>query len=221
MKKIGTILLAMTMALTATACGGNAATSSTSTQAPAASQSTGSTSAGSGSAESSADGETSGPMSASEVYAWIAENDELDYTVPEAAMEFIDSNPQFFPGSDKNTGAMSDFVDYDADYPHIAKNPAKYADKLMSIGGNIVDCKENETEQGTITYLQIQDYSGYSYCLYYLGSLEDAFEGYSAWGYALPFGTVTFDNVGGYYTQAVVGAACYIEVENYEYSDHL
>ena len=219
MKKIGTILIAMAMALTATACGGNAAISSTSAQVSTASQSTESAS---GSAVSGADGETSEAMSAAEVYAWIAENDELDYTVPETAMEFIDSNSQFFPGSDKNTGAMSDFVDYDADYPHIAKNPAKYADKLMSIGGDIVDCKENETEQGVITYLQIQDYSGYSYCLYYLGSIEDAFEGYSAWGYALPFGTVTFDNVGGYYTQAVIGAACYIEVENYdEYSDHL
>lgn len=155
-------------------------------------------------------------MSAADIYVWLAANDELGYNVPEKAVSFIENNPQFFPGSDKNTGAMSDYVDYEADYPHVAKSPTKYADKLMSLYGDIVDCEEIETDYGTVTYLHIDDYSGYSYCMYYLGVLEDAFEGYSAWANVLPFGTITFENVGGYYTEAVISAACYIDVENYE-----
>lgn len=155
-------------------------------------------------------------MSAADIYVLISEKDEFGYSVPEKAVSFIENNPQFFPGSDKNTGAMSDYVDYEADYPHIAKSPTKYADKLMSVYGNIVDCAEFETDYGTVTYLQIEDYSGYSYCMYYLGVLEDAFKGYSAWANVLPFGTIIFENVGGYYTEAVIGAACYVEVDNYD-----
>lgn len=160
------------------------------------------------------------PMSAVDVYVWLAANDELGYSVPEKAVSFIESNPQFFPGSDKNTGAMSDHVDYEADYPHVAKSPGKYADKLMSVDGDIVDCEEIETDYGTVTYLQINDYSGYNYCMYYLGVLEDAFEGYPAWAKVLPFGTITFENVGGYYTKAVIGAACYVEVGTYDDYDY-
>lgn len=161
--------------------------------------------------------EQTGEMSAADIYVWMSENDpSFEYSIPEKAVSFMESNPQFFPGSDENTGAMSDYVDYEADYPHVAKSPAKYADKFMSIYGDIVDCSEIETAYGTVTYLQINDYSGYAYCMYYLGTLEDAFEGYSACVNVLPFGTVTFENMGGAYTEAVIGAACYVDVETYD-----
>lgn len=163
-----------------------------------------------------ADADKTEEKSAAEIYAWLAENDEFDYTVPDKAVSFMASNPQFFPGNENNTGAMSDFVDYEADYPHVAKSPAKYADKLMHFSGDITDCEEMDTEHGIITYLQVMDYSGYSYCVYYLGELENAFEGSEVWGYALPFGTVTFENMGGYYTEAVMGAACYVYVWDYD-----
>lgn len=158
--------------------------------------------------------------SAADIYTWIAKNDSYDYTIPEKSLDFMEENPKFFPGSEKNTGAMSDFIDYDADYPHVAKSPAKYADKLMHVYGQIVDCKEEETVYGTITFLQIVDYAGDSYCMYYLGELADAFEDDYANANVLPFGTITFENVGAYYTQAVIGAACYVVVDGYDYDDY-
>lgn len=152
------------------------------------------------------------PVSAADIYVWLAEGDEFGYSVPEKSISFMESNPQFFPGNDKNTGNMSDHIDSEADYPHVSKSPDKYADKLMSIYGCIIDCEEAETDYGTITFLQIEDYSGYSYCMYYLGALDDAFENKEVLGYILPFGTITFENMGGFYTEAIMGAACYIEV---------
>ena len=150
--------------------------------------------------------------SAVDFYKWLDKNDSsMDYTIPDKALTFIEDHPEFFPGNDNNTGAMSDFVDYEISYQHIAKNPAKYNDKLISISGTISDCSEIESEYGTITFLQIiDDYTENSYCLYYWGCLENTFENNYTWGYALPFDVTTFENIGGFYTEAVVGAACYI-----------
>lgn len=151
-------------------------------------------------------------ITAVDFYKWIDENDtSMDYVIPEKAFAFIEEHPEFFPGNDNNTGAMSDYVDYEITYQHITKSPSKYNDKLISINGTVVDCYEEECEYGTITFVQIADeYTGSSYCLYYWGSLENVFEKDWIWGYALPFDITTFENMGGYHTEAVVGAACYI-----------
>ena len=158
-------------------------------------------------------------MSAADIYVWLAEaeKDILDYSVSENSITFIENNPEFFPGSDENRGAISDKVDWEADYAHVAKSPNKYTDKLLSIYGCIVDCQEIETDYGIITYLQISDYDGHSYCMNYLGELEDAFEECQVYVYMLPFGTVTFENTGATYTEAIMGAACYVEVCSSEY----
>lgn len=160
-------------------------------------------------------------VSAADIYVWLAEYDGLaerfDYSVPENSMTFIENNPEFFPGSDENRGAISDKVDFEADYAHIAKSPNKYTDKLLSIYGYIIDCEEVETDYGVITYLQIMDYEGYSYCMYYLGELEDAFDDSQVYAYMLPFGTVKFENMNASYTEAIMGAACYVEVCSSEY----
>ncbi len=158
-------------------------------------------------------------ITAVDFYKWVDETDmNMEYTIPEKALTFIDEHPEFFPGSDKNTGAMSDYVDWEVTYQHITKNPSKYTDKLISVGGTIVDCYETESEYGTITFLQMLDeYSQSTYCLYYWGSLENTFENNYAWGYALPFGVVKFENMGGYYTEGVVCAACYIFESSEEY----
>ncbi len=142
---------------------------------------------------------------------------DLAFSMNEDAVSFITEHSDFFPGSSKNEGAMGDCLDYEVDYQHIAKNPSKYSKKLIYVGGTVVDCEENETDDGTITFLQITDESGYNYCLYYLGTLENVFEQEEVWGYALPFGMVTFENMGGNYTEAVIGAATYI----YTYADAL
>ena len=151
-------------------------------------------------------------ITAVDFYKWIDENDtSMEYSVPEKAIAFMEEHPEFFPGNENNTGAMSDYVDYEVTYQHITKSPSKYNDKLISINGTVIDCYEEECEYGTLTFVQVvDDYTGSSYCLYYWGSLENVFEKNWVWGYALPFDVTTFDNMGGYHTEAVVGAACYI-----------
>ena len=85
----------------------------------------------------------------------------------------------------------------------------------MYVNGTVVDCSEIENDYGIITFLQVTDYSGYDYCLYYIGELENVFENEEVYAYALPFGMVTFENIGAAYTEAVIGAATYV----YTYAD--
>ena len=151
-------------------------------------------------------------------YKWIQERSagtDMEFVMNEDAINFIDAHPDFFPGSSKNEGAMSDYLDYEVDYQHIAKSPSKYSNQFIYVDGTVVDCSEVEGDYGTITFLQVTDYYGNNYCLYYLGALENVFENEEVWGYALPFGMVTFENIGGSYTEAVIGAAGYI----YTYAD--
>ena len=80
----------------------------------------------------------------------------------------------------------------------------------MCIFGEVVDCQELEENGNTLTYVHIEDYSGYDYCVYYLGELPNVFEGNDVTVTFLPFNVITFENIGGYYTKAIVGAACYV-----------
>ena len=87
------------------------------------------------------------------------------------------------------------------------KNAENYTDTLVNVTGTIIECTELETDYGIITYIHIStDYSDGDFCLYYLGQV-DFFEDDEVYVYALPFDVTTFENMGGYYTQAVVGAA--------------
>ena len=75
-------------------------------------------------------------ITAVDFYKWIDENDtSMEYSVPEKAIAFMKEHPEFFPGNENNTGAMSDYVDYEVTYQHITKSPSKYNDKLISING--------------------------------------------------------------------------------------
>lgn len=160
--------------------------------------------------DNEAESENTSKGSAAEIYEWLADNDDLDYDIPEKAISFIENHPDFFPGNEENDGAMSDYVDDDADYAHVKKSPDKYADKFIMTGGTIVDCEEAETEYGTMTYLHIMDYEGCSYCMYYLDSIDLVEGDEVARAYVLPFGMTTFENLNATYTEAIVGAVGYI-----------
>lgn len=147
--------------------------------------------------------------SAAEAYQYIAENSDPTFTVPEKAIAFINEHPNFFPGKSDIKGAISDYVDENITYAHLAKNISKYSDKLISVYGSVSDIEE--AEDGSLTYIHIVDYESNSYTLYYLGTLDDVFEGTEIHGYALPFAMTTFENMAAQYTEAVTGAACYIE----------
>ncbi len=144
-----------------------------------------------------------------EDYKWIGENASTTFNVPEKAIAFMNEHPNFFPGKSEIKGQISDYVNEEVTFAHLCKNAKKYSDKLISISGTVVDIEESD--DGSITYIHILDYDNNSYTLYYLGTLDDIFEDSLVYGYALPFDVVTFENQNAQYTEAVVGAACYIE----------
>jgi len=147
-------------------------------------------------------------------YIKIGSADNPPFSVPEKSIEFMNTHEDFFPGSDANDGAMSDYVNWDISYPHLAKSVSKYTNQLFTIYGNVVDI--SETEDGSLTYLHVVDYNGYNYTLYYLGSLDEVFVDTEVYVYALPFEMVKFENMSAQYTEAVVGAACYVSTNLYD-----
>lgn len=140
-----------------------------------------------------------------------SEDSSLAYTVPDDAAKFIKDYPEFFPGSDDNVGAMSDHVNFDVTYRHLAKSISKYTGELVSVYGNVIDIEETPVDEGlTITSLQIDTEEG-DFMVYYLGALDDVFEGSSISAYVLPFSMVTFENMANQYTEAVIGAVAYVD----------
>lgn len=146
--------------------------------------------------------------SALEQYQWIAENAATTFTIPDQAAAFITAHPDFFPGNESNTGAMSDCATYEVTYPMLAKSAKKYSDKLIDVYGYVV--KIEETEDGTKTFIQIQDTDGNNYIAYYLGSIE-IFEQDEVNCYLLPLDNIQFENMDRNYTDAIACAAAYID----------
>ncbi|MGN1144320.1 MAG: zinc ribbon domain-containing protein [Anaerovoracaceae bacterium] len=149
-------------------------------------------------------------LTAAELYQLIGENATDPFTISETAAAFIDAHPDFFPGNAKNQGAISDFMDVELDYQHVAKAPSKYQDTLMWISGDVIDIEEAEIEGNTITAFHVYDYDGKSYMVYHLGELENVFEDSWVWAYVLPFGMTSFENLSGGYTEAIICASCYV-----------
>lgn len=148
-------------------------------------------------------------------YKIIAEtNSAFRFEISDESVVFMNEHENFFPGNDNIKGAISDFVNWEADYSHLAKNINKYTDELCAVGGYVVDIEE--TDDGSLTFFQISSYDGHNYVFYYLGTLDEVFEETEVYVYALPLDMVTFENIGGYYTEAVVGAACFVQIEFYD-----
>ncbi len=153
-------------------------------------------------------------MSVADKYSMIGEKDDPSFVVPEKSIEFMNAHEEFFPGNEDNDGAMSDYVNWEIGYPHLAKSISKYTDQLFVVSGYVIDV--SEAEDGSLTYLHVVDYDGYSYTLYYLGALEEVFVDTEVYIYALPFAMVKFENMSAEYTEAVVGATCYVDAYLYE-----
>lgn len=158
--------------------------------------------------ESKAD--ASNKVSAAAIYEAIAEVANDPFTIPEASYGFMNAHPEYFPGNSDNRGAISDYVEEGITYDHVTKSPSKYEDTLINGWGDVIDIEETEIEGQTVTAMQVVDYDGNNYLLYHLGSLDNVFEDSYVWFYGLPFDIISFENMGGGYTEAIVCGTCYI-----------
>lgn len=153
-------------------------------------------------------------ITVAEKYQIIADEiSGISFDISDDSVVFMNEHEKFFPGNDNIKGAMSDFVNIEADYQHLAKNINKYTGELCAVGGYVVDIEE--ADDGSLTFVQISSYDGHYYVFYYLGTLDEVFEDTEVYVYALPLDIVTFENMGGAYTEAVMGAACYVQTEFY------
>ena len=141
-------------------------------------------------------------------YIYISENASTTFKINEKALDFINKNQKFFPGDESIQGAISDFVDWDLNYNMLSKNINKYGDKLISVNGDVIDIYESDN--GDYTYIHISDYEGKNFIIHYLGSLDNVFEGTNTWAYVLPLDKISFENMGGSYTEAIACAGCYV-----------
>lgn len=167
---------------------------------------------GEGASQAATDG-----MTIADRYSLVGESltdENSKFTLSEDSIKFMDAHPDFFPGSESNLDAILAEVDPEVGFPQVHKNPAKYDDTLMAVSGLVIDCRELEYDFGTVTYIHVLDeVDEYSYCVYYLGTLDDVVDGCYVSCYVLPFGVITFKNLEGTNTLAVVGAACYCSLE--------
>lgn len=150
-----------------------------------------------------------------DTYVSVSASASTPFNINEKAKTFMKEHKEYFPGNSDIQGAISDFVDYEITYAHLTKNINKYGDKLIHISGDVIDI--SESDDGSLTYLHLSDFDGNNYIIYYLGSLDNIFEGNYTWGYALPLDVISFENMGGSYTEAVVCAGCYIDNSVQEY----
>lgn len=156
---------------------------------------------------------TNDMISVVENYKWLAQNASASFSISEKSVAFMEEHEEFFPGNENIKGAISDYVNWEIDYPHLSKSIRKYSGELFSVSGYVIDIEESDDEK--ITYLHIKGYDGYDYTFYYLGVLEAVFEETEVAIYALPLDIVKFENMGGTYTEAIVSAACYVQTEVY------
>lgn len=160
-----------------------------------------------------------GPSPA-DIYQALSEasiDTEYEFTLTDDAVNFMNSHPDFFPGSESNLEAMTEEVDTSVDFPQISKKQTQYSDRLVCVSGFVLDCEEVEIEEKNLTITAIQfmnEVTSYNYYVYYIGALDDVVEDTYVTCYVLPFGTVTFENMGATYTEAVTGAVCYCVAEN-------
>lgn len=142
------------------------------------------------------------------IYQYLGENESLPYIVTDNAVAFINEHPDLFPVATGLESSTSEFIDSTISFAHLSKNIAKYGSNLMNISGYIVDIEE--APDGSVTVLQIMDYDGNNYMLYYLGVLDDVLEEMEVNTCVLPMDIVTFENMSGAYTEAIVCAACFV-----------
>jgi hypothetical protein len=130
------------------------------------------------------------------------------FAVPEAVVEYIDSNISVFPIATKETIQSADIQEFSS--KQFIKTRKQEQIGLVKLNLYAVQVFEDDYLNGKLTYLLAADDDNNYYAMYYLGSAE-VYDEDTFTAYAIPCTTSSFDNIGGGTTNVIVIAACYIE----------
>lgn len=134
---------------------------------------------------------------------------EQEFLVTEKAIKFLDEHSNIFPSNDLSL--FSEYVDSNITFQMLNKNISKYGDKLIEIPYSyVVDIEESP--DGTLSYIHVVDENMNNYVIYYFGSLDNIFDESEVQIYGLPLDIITFENMSGAYTEAVVLAGVKIDI---------
>lgn len=130
-----------------------------------------------------------------DLYVALEENEAVPYTLTDKAIDFISEHDDLFPSSD-DLDLPEELIDSELDSKHVNKSPSKYGDRMMVLPlTQVVQIEEEEIEEGSyFTFLNLIDWTGQQYSVFYYGELEDIFEDDSVLVTGLPLGTSSFEN---------------------------
>ncbi|WP_316569279.1 hypothetical protein [Neobacillus sp. YIM B06451] len=213
MKKLVLCLVSVFLLVVASACSGDANTSSAKSGDDKKSEETAeqnnetksddSTSEETESEESTSQ-ETKATISAEEAYAYglahdlpIITEDALE--LGQVSYDFIANNHTLFPAkTDADIQKVKSMVDSSVNYKLLNKNPSPYFEKIVSFEGDVITVEEQNLENGdVVSVTHIMDDEGNSYEVIMYKSTGDLLEEDRARFWGLPLGAYSFENVSG------------------------
>ncbi len=136
-----------------------------------------------------------------------AELDEKTYNY------IIDHNNLFPATTIELKKEAESLVDTEVTSRHIFKNITPYLEKMIKVSGYVAQIEEDETDIGTVAEIHIIDENGNSMIGIYFGSTGDILDGDFVTMRGVPSAIYSFDNISGGITNAVLLAASTIQKE--------
>lgn len=134
----------------------------------------------------------------------------LVFNMTDKATDYIKNNDKIFPTS--NFEEIKNKVDTNIEFRHLIKNINNYGDKLIKYDkGTVASIYEVNLYGYDITTLQVNNFDGTFYFIYYFGKLNDIYENDNVVVYGLPIACTSFTNVSNTTTQAIVMLGSYVE----------
>ncbi len=143
------------------------------------------------------------------VFYLCQENELVPYLLNEKATSFLKDYPDAFPTDDFEK--IDSLINYELEYKHISKNPAKHGSEMMALALQVVEIGEEEIDEITFSVINGIDENGQQYYIIYMNEIPDVFAGDVIAAAGLPLGTSSFLNTDGGQTLVVVLAGSYIE----------
>lgn len=135
---------------------------------------------------------------------------DSDFVITENAINFLKQYYDLFPVAAGSENTTTEFIDSSITYEHLNKNISKYGNNLINIEGYVLDIEE--APDSSATYVHIIDYEENNYVLFYFGVLDNIFAKNNVSACVLPLSLVTFENRSAAYTEAIVCAACFVNL---------